>query len=173
MNVHCEIKPFKVLVPSRFFYNMEIEWVGDEPLHECDVFAISSYQGHQITFSVRIRENGGLFHYLPIHALHSKPDIFKIANKLQEHTLCYHNCPDWNISVNSYEFLQGDVTVFIRSEIHPGKYVLTIDWYKANQNMHLISLRNGQFCLVPSHKVLFRSKKSSLPDYKKLYAEWR
>lgn len=171
MNTHVEVAPFRVWVHHKYFYDMEN--VEAEPYVRCVVFAVSSYQGHEPTFVVRTLREGGIFHYIPVRALASiKKPTFDIA----EGHLCYHNCPDFWISVNQYRYLCGKVMVtFVRPEqkVISGEYILTVDWPQANQNMHLIALDSGQFAWVPSHKVLFRNKtNAALPPYKKLRQQW-
>ena len=52
-------------------------------------------------------------------------------------------------------------------------YIASIDWYCGNDLLHFIALANGQFALLPSHKIMFGDGDEPLPDYEKLRAEWR
>lgn len=159
--MNIEITPIRAYVATKFFYNGE--QVEKELTTLCDIFAISSYKGSQPSFNVRIRKNGGLFHDLPVQAITAKEKTEPLTYKL-----CYSNAPCFDICINEFEFLKGPVKVFIGDNTFDGQYKLTIDWFRCNENTHLIELEHGQFCLFPSHKVLFRSTEATLPPYRKL-----
>lgn len=56
------------------------------------------------------------------------------------------------------------------SRLH-ANLIASVDWYDGNDLLHFVALMNGQFALLPSHKLMFGI--CELPDYKKLRAEWR
>jgi len=163
---NVEIAPLKCLIANRYFYNMV--QAESDTYSAGTAFAISSYKGNVPSFSVRIKEHGGLFHNIPVQAIAHKNPERPILDEL----LTYDNCPDYEMVVNAFDYLRGPVKTFIGGTWHAGRYVLSLDWIKANLNTHLIQLDNGQFCFIPSHKTLFKSKAEKLPSYKKLYVDF-
>ena len=84
-------------------------------------------------------------------------------------------CAPGPICVHRFEALAGPMQAYFRRRDLwlAGTYQWTIDWYEDNRLAHLIALENGQFALLPSHKVKFGDTERSLPPYRKLHAEWK
>ncbi len=164
MSVHCEIPhPFRCWVENKLFYNGK--QIEDTPYSRCTVFDIASHRGEIPTFSARIDGHGGLFHHIPIDMMCWKQPLLQ---RMSYHELVYFNCPDYCMALNVYQYLQGSARVFLGDKSYQADYILTLDWYEANENTHLLALETGQYCLMPSHKVLFKSDADILPAYQKL-----
>ena len=178
MNIHADIPPFQAQIRSEFLYDMDPAFRGKtEP---CMVFAISSYRSHYPTFKILLK-NGSLFDYIPIHALTLAPEN---SDCLTLDQLTYGKaCPDFNITVNVHSYLAGKASKGCVCYIPSRKewrivddYICTIDWYTDNHNAHLVVLSNGQFALVPNHKLLITSDPTAerkFQPYKKLHMEWK
>jgi hypothetical protein len=178
MNVHADIPAFSASVRTEFLYDMDPAFEGKtEP---CTVFAVSSYKGHYPTFKILLK-NGSLFDYVPIHALTLAPGI-KDVMSLKE-LVFSKACPDFNVTVNVHSHLVNETKKRCVCYIPTRKewriidrYICTIDWYTDNHNAHLVVLSNGQFALVPNHKLLLTQKPLTecvFPGYKKLRQEWK
>lgn len=138
------------------------------------LFAISSYAGHALTVQVLLA-GGGVFSYLPLQALVSPKRFDPAGEALAPDELLYHDCRDDEICVHRYRALRGPVQAFLRKRQRwmRGKYLLSIDWYRGNDLLHLLRLENGQFAALPSHKLIFGEEARILPDYQKLRQTWR
>ncbi len=169
--VHAEFSPFTAVVENRVLHD-------DDPSVDgwtlCKVFAISSYPGHVPTFQVML-ENGAMFSYVPPHRLRQWAPSDAFPERFELADLVYHECRDEKITVNRYDLLTRSPC---RAYLHKQKrwldavYVATVDWYMGNDLLHLVTLENGQFAFLPSHKVMF-AEGTTLPTYKKLHAVWR
>jgi hypothetical protein len=167
--VQVPIRPFPVMVAERVFYNDLPEydkWV------DCSAFGLSSYKEHALT--LQVLNKGAIFSYVPFHRVLHKPlegEAFDLKD------IVYARCPDDHITVTRYKELVGkpcqaylkNPKVWLNAE-----YVMTVDWYKCNDLAHIMALENGQFALLPSHKILVGvgPDQRTLPDYKKLRSEW-
>lgn len=169
--VHAELPRTKAWVENRVLYNDDPEREGWTP---CTIFGISSYVGHAPTFSVLI-DNGAVFSYVPIHRLRSLPPRDAYEDRMGLDDLVYHDSREGRIVATQYQSLVSPrmlVATFKRTGRRcDARYVASIDWYDGNDLLHFVALANGQFALLPSHKLLFGI--GELPDYKKLRAEWR
>lgn len=168
--IHAELLPsIAVWVEKSFLFGMDPAFIGQyEP---GNIFSLSSYPGEAITFQVLLN-NGCLFSYLPIHALAHNDGLTDTPLQLQD--LLYNNCPAKEICVHAFQHLQGEVTVYLKYQDRwiKGSYLLTVDWYTKNENGHLIALQNGQFALVPNHKIKFRNIGEGFPPYRTLKQQW-
>lgn len=160
-----EIQPVKCWIQEKFFYNLDLTKTD---MKRCEIFAISSYQGSNLSLNVKILENGGLFHDLPVWCAYTDKEIKETFNKNE---LCYSCCPSNNITINKFNYLNDRCWVWFptRKTWFEAEYIATIDWFQQNQNSHFCSLACGQFCFMPSHKILFCSNKpiNSPPSYQK------
>lgn len=166
MQTHNDLPvPFRCFVKNKYFYNGQ--QIEKTPYTRCTIFAVTSYEGSLPTVIVRV-DNGSVFHYIPIHALSTKQDEIDF---LPFNKLVYANCPSNKCVLNVHSFLIGSTTCFFRKksgfDTYGGTYIATLDWPVDNLNMHLIVLDNGQYCILPNHKVLFRAS-GELPAYQKM-----
>ena len=173
--VHAEIAPFKAYVHEMYLYDMDPSKKG---LIKCEVFGVSSYPGHMLTFTIFIPSTGATFCYIPIHALHATKAIDEsaVAMMLSPHELQVGNCLEKDISVICYEYLRPlRVVGFFKNKEFKidGSYLFSIDWYKQNDLWHIVKLVTGQFCALPNYRLLFNPQgQVKLPDYKVLHSEW-
>lgn len=169
--VHAEMPRTQAWVENRVLYN-------DDPWHKgwtrCTVFGVSSYVGHAPTFSV-LTDEGAVFSYVPIHRLRSKPPTDAIEIRMDLDDLVYHDSREGRIVVTQYQSLAMQrvlsATFKRTGRVCDARYIASVDWYDGNDLLHFVALMNGQFALLPSHKLMFGI--CELPDYKKLRAEWR
>ena len=171
LTVTAEISPVRCWVQERCFYNLDETKTGYE---KCEIFAISSYRGRPLGLNVRILSNGGLFHDIPVWGAQTSNET--IDDGVPEDELIYHDCPDNNITINEFRYLMGPVHVKFasRTAMVRGDYIATVDWFEDNYNIHFLKLETGQFCFMPSHKVVFgQVAPQGLPPYeKKRYGNW-
>jgi hypothetical protein len=178
MTVHRNIPPFTAFLSTEFLYDQDYEKIGLFEL--CQVYAISSYQGHCLTFKVILKSNGALFDYIPIHALNiGAAKQVDIPFSMEELTFGI-NCPSNDIAINEFSFIRDNKVLpwcyFPKSDkwVKATKYICTVDWYTENENVNLFVLENGQVATVPNHKLLFKEEKpTELPGYKKINSIWR
>lgn len=169
-NIHADIPVTKCFIKESFLFNgnkTKTAWIP------CKIYAISSYIGNVPTFKILL-DNGSLFDYIPIHALTTSPE-----NVLEQYSLsdlCYFNCKDDEIVVNVHKALTNKViNCYLKHKNvwESGAYICTIDWFRDNENCHLVSLTNGQFVLIPNHKCVVGAKASKvLNPYEKIEDKW-
>lgn len=140
------------------------------------IIGVSSYEGHSVTFTILIEKNGALWGYIPIDALFVR-NVEPSSPQFSYKSLVYHNCPDENFVQITYSYFEGkEVTCWIKTEegltLLSGTYISSFDWPDGNISQNFVSLENGQFAIVPNHKLLV-GKQDELPvAYKKLRQEW-
>lgn len=169
MFIRHPIKPIKGFIRTPFLFDMQKP--AEMPLTQpVQIIALLSYPGHYLTADI-LTEQGALFSYVPFHALGIRPIDWPIR-ALPD--VCYHKCPSEDISVVSNEVLKQPLRVFDQSKNCLGlaTYHATVDWYKGNDLLHIISLQ-GQLMAWPSHKLLWTEYNLPLPEYKKLHQEWK
>jgi hypothetical protein len=156
-------------VRAEYLYNMDPARVGE--LRPCTAFTLSSYVGNAPTFQVLLGD-GAVFSYVPPHALvdperRAKPEL-PLAD------LVYHDCKSVDIAVQALDALRGPVLAFFKNRDLwlAGSYLFTIDWYTGNEMLHCVSLVNGQYALLPSHKLKFGDHPPGFEPYKKIRREW-
>jgi hypothetical protein len=169
--VHAEIPPLKTHVRAEYLYDMDPAHIGE--VVPCWAFAVSSYEGSVLTFEVLL-DNGSMFSYMPPTAL-IDPARARGQEVLDLKDLASVNCPSGDICVHRYRALEGTVQGYFKQRDRwlAGDYLCTIDWYQNNQLVHLIALENGQYALLPSHKVLFGDGTRVLPGYRKMHSVWQ
>jgi hypothetical protein len=158
------IEPIRVMVRRGYLFNMEdhlLEW------EEGKIVALSSYPGSVLTTQVLL-DSRGLFSDLPLHALTTK----KSAARYGVRQVYYSNCPGPEVTVFKLPLERG--TIFLRNNegMVNAKYLLSLDWYNNNEQMHLLTDEEGNFWLHPNHKILWGQGIEGLPKYKKLRTTW-
>jgi len=150
--VHVAIPPLATHVRAEHLYGMDPARVGE--LRPCTAFSISSYVGSAPTFQILLAD-GAVFSYLPPSAL--VDPARRAAPELPLGELVYHDCKSVEISVHVFDALGGPVLAYFkhRDLWMPGAYLFTVDWYTGNEMLHALALANGQYALLPSHKVKF------------------
>ena len=162
-----------------FLYNGNIlkdRWM------KATVLGASSYSGHSMTFHVLIEDTGGVFSYIPIHALARRSvssGSLKPTSTYSYRELDYHFCPDDHFTSISFGHLnKKKLVAWIKDknnklQKHKASYMMTFDWPDGNILQHLIELETGQYALVPNHKMIVSERAGSeLPDYKKMRTDW-
>lgn len=167
-NVNCSIDPISAYVDENVLYDMDGK--HNNSYVPCEIIAFSSYKGHAPTFQIVINKSS-IFSYVPPHLLFTQKDT---KTKLELCHLVYHNCPDYEFSVNKIDYLlDKNINVLIKNlnVWITGKYLWTVDWYQGNDLLNAIHLSNGQICFMPFHKISLTAV-DDLPKYKKLHREW-
>jgi hypothetical protein len=164
--VHVQIPPIHTHVRAEYLYNMDPAHVGQ--WRRCVAFTVSSYVGNAPTFQILL-EDGAVFSYVPPSALGDN-----VTDPLELADLVYHDCKSVEIAVQAFDALRGPVLAYFkrRDEWRPGSYLFTIDWYAGNEMLHCVALANGQYALLPSHKLKFGDHPPGFEPYKKLRREW-
>lgn len=163
--------PFQCYVREDFLYDMDT--ARTETFRPCKVVAVTSYPGSPLTFDILV-DGVYAFHYIPIHALGTLPG--GPNQPLELHDLVYHDCRSTDICVTSLSALQGQTSVFFKrkNQWFKGDYLFTVDWYGGNDLLHCLQLENGQYALLPSHKIQFGGEAArEFPDFKKLHSVWQ
>ena len=165
--VHAQIPVFATNVRAEYLYNMDPQRVGE--LRPCTVFTVSSYVGNAPTFQILLGD-GAVFSYVPPNALvdAQREPVLELGD------LVYHDCKSVDIAVSVFEILRGPVLAYFKKRDLwlAGSYKFTIDWYTGNEMLHCVSLVNGQFALLPSHKLKFGDHPPGFEPYKKIRREW-
>lgn len=171
---HLEIKPITLFLNEDFLFRRE----KADSLVEVEVFALSSYPKSTLTAKIRIKENGAVFDFIPFHKLYWKKPA-KDLEKLDLKDLVYCNSPSKWFCVHSFKHLKS-IPVWCwfknRNFWVKGEYVLTVDWYKDNENLNLVRLETGQMAALPNHKCLFLKDKPlelTFPAYRAIHDNWK
>lgn len=166
--VHVQVPPIHTSVRAEYLYNMDPARAGE--LRPCTVFAVSSYLGNAPTFQILLPD-GAVFSYVPPNAL-VNPPVSEPALELAD--LVYHDCKSVDIAVQAFDVLRGPVLAYFkrRDLWLAATYLFTIDWYTGNEMLHCLSLANGQYALLPSHKAKFGDHPPGFEPYKKIKREW-
>ncbi|MEE3717646.1 hypothetical protein V2H45_12975 [Tumidithrix elongata RA019] len=157
-------------VDRKLLFDLDGQTEGILP---CQIFSLAAYAQEALTFQILL-EDGSLFSYVPLHLLYHKPP--EAINLLELEDLVYHNCPDSTLCIHRFERLSRDVVncFFKRKQAWlVGDYIFTMDWYCGNDLLHFIQLHNGQFALLPNHKVKFLNGDPHFQPFKKLHAIWK
>lgn len=166
--VHVAVPPFQAHARAEFLYNMDPAKVGE--LRPCTVFAVSSYVGSAPTFQLLLPD-GAVFSFVPPHALVHPPAA---EPQLDLADLVYHDAKSVDIVVQAFDALRGPVLAYFkhRDLWLAGTYLFTIDWYTGNEMLHAVALANGQYALLPSHKLKFGDHPPGFEPYKKIRNAW-
>jgi hypothetical protein len=151
--VHVQVPPFSTHVRAEFLYNMDPARVGE--LRTCSVFTVSSYAGSAPTVQILLQ-----------------PPLAEPQLELAD--LVYHDAKSVDIVVHAFDALRGPVLAYFkrRDLWLAGSYLFTIDWYAGNEMLHVVALANGQYALLPSHKLKFGDHPPGFEPYKKIRNSW-
>ncbi|MEZ4402987.1 MAG: hypothetical protein R3B06_23395 [Kofleriaceae bacterium] len=172
--VHAEIPPVRTHVRAEYLYGMDPDRVGQ--VVACTAFAVSSYPGEAPTFQVLLPD-GAVFSYIPPSAL-IDPERRRTASLLELglDELVYFDCPDEQVCVHAHAALAGRVQAYFKGRDLwlGGDYLFTIDWWTGNHLAHAVALDNGQFAVLPHHKLKFGDHgHTAFEPYKKQRKIWR
>lgn len=134
-----DIQPFLTYVRSEYLYALKEGFGYFTP---ATVFAISSYANDKLKFQI-LADDKTMFNDIPSCALVNS----KEAPKLEDDG--FENCPDEYIAVIQHEHLLNINVCGIWKRDHSfwqkGIYILTVEWPKAKQQVHLVELENGNY----------------------------
>ncbi len=163
MQNHYSITPIKAFVIDDFLMKDEFNLVN---LVECKIIGVCLYENETICFDV-ILKDGSIFNYVPLHKVVHKEDYDK---KIQLKDLVYHNSKSIDITINYMEALNEIKLAYLKHQnswVCVEEYILTIDWYKDNDLLNFIKLKNGFFAFLPNHKLKTNNEKN-FKAYKKI-----
>lgn len=144
------------------FYDMcprHISWVRG------DIVAVSSYEGEAPSFVVVV--GGMMFHCVP-------PHMVSLAKQIPEGTLpgdllSDKNCPHGPFHEAPLMERGTAVTFRHKGLTRPAKYLTTLDWGEANENMHILQTPEGDLAFKANPSVCFLPlPPGRWPDWKKL-----
>jgi len=161
------LEPIEGYVDRRVLFGMDEGKVG---LEKCTIFAFTSYKNRAPTFKLLLKD-GSLFSFVPIHLIfYKEPE----GERYELNDLAWRNCPDLEVTITAPKFLKGDVNIYLVTKDLwlKGEYVCSIDWHRDNLIMHLLKVENGQFAMLPSHKVKFRDGERDFKEYRKIKDIW-
>lgn len=154
------------------------------------VFGLSSYKGHCLTARIFVEKYGAVWDYIPFHLLFKTQTTENYNNLFSLKKLCYHNCPDEEITINDCSFIRtkinegkfAEATIVQKQNMFDGKKVLTVcgitkylasvDWHKNNESGHVVWLQNGQLALIPNHKLILQNENNLTPAFS-IPSDWR
>lgn len=149
MTVNCPVK-LKCFVPGELISNGNVKY-------KAEIVSIQAYRGLPLSFQVLIEDS----------YLYSNLDVSKVGvNEVNKMYNKYDVCPSYNIDVYVIERFQNRrVSYKVEDEFLEGEYILTVDFYDDNEQLHLI--KNNSFVFIPNHKINFKGTKE-LPKFKKI-----
>ncbi len=169
--IHYDLpKVISGFVDRKLLFDLDDQTHGILP---CQIFSLATYPQEAPTVQILL-EDGSIFSYVPLHLLYHK--LPESNDLLELNDLVYHNCPDSTLCIHRFEHLSHDVVnCFFKHKQRwlVGDYQFTIDWYCANDLLHFMQLQNGQFALLPNHKVKFCNGDRHFQSFKKLHATWK
>lgn len=156
-----DIAVFLTYVRSEFLYEHR---EGQGYFSDAAPFAISSITNEFLKFHI-VSEHTSFFN-VPINAITNS----KTAPILQEDVVSFFPCPDDQIETIQYEHLTniGHCGIWKKDDSfwQLGNYVLTIEWTRAKQNLHLIELEDGNYVAWGSSHITWgEDVPSELPRY--------
>ena len=168
MHISSSTPSIQLLVRNEFLFNQKS---GFGEYTKGWLVGVRTVKGLAATFYVLL-ENGVLFTGLPIHALCHKP-----SEKMQLGDLEMWDCLAYDHSVFQFDFLKGMAcNVLLRNkETHPGEYLFSLDFSSSGsltnisespnewKVFHFIKLNNGNFCLYPQNRMLFKDASLVIP----------
>ena len=139
----------------------------------CEIMGISAYLHQPLTFHILI-EKKFIYSNIPIVAL-SLIAINPITSKIPNDILSHVNCPDINIELIHFDILKDKKASCFFKKLNKwfaiDNYYFAIDFYEDNEFLHFVSLENGQFALIPNHKLNLGGE-TTLVSYKKCRQDW-
>lgn len=169
-SVHAPLTTQTVWVNKGIFFNMEKE---TDKWEKVKLFGITCLPGQVPLFEI-ITPEGYVFSDVPPHLVKWKETMEKEYSLT---SLVYNNCLSEDFSLSYFPELESRTAfVFFKEENQylKAKYIFSLDFYKNNNWYHCLKLDNGQFCFIPSHKIIFSEKenldptKVGFPQFKKL-----
>jgi hypothetical protein len=164
-----EFKPIKAFVENRYLYDMQ----NVEGYSVCEIMGISAYLHQPLTFHILI-DKKYIYSNIPIVAL-SLIAIQPITNKIPNDVLSHVNCPDISIEMVQFNSLKDKKASCYLRKIDKwykiDNYYFAIDFYEDNEFLHFVALENGQFALIPNHKINLGGE-TKLEPYKKSRQDW-
>lgn len=161
--MNISIQSFKVFVKEEYLYDRDTEKIG--LFKEGTVIGVSTYEKCPITFHVMI-EDKYLYSDLPIESLVHTKDASVIDNTKD---LYYAQCNRTEIEAFTFHaFVNKTISVLLKASMNwrTGKYLMSFDFTTDNMSLHLVKLDNGNFALVPNHKINWQGF-YILSDFKK------
>lgn len=137
-------KPLKVNILGKYLYNLD----PTEKNYKGSIVSITAYKGQYLTFDVLI-ENEYLFSALPLEALYLK----ELSKNTYNYNTNYCKCPDGKIDIFQYNHKLIQVYLDHYSEFVSARYILTINFYEDNEQLHFVLLDTNQYALLPNQKI--------------------
>ncbi len=171
--VQHPIRPINCFVEDRVFFN-DAHVDGKT---EAVMVGVSSYTGCALTVTV-ITKTGSMFCDVPLHRIWQIEANSSSEDRLDLSHLVYKNCPSENVLIAELPTPNEGrvVALFQRGSVrHEGRYLFTVEWPGDNELLHFVALSNGQYALLPNHKLQFGDGPldAVMPPYLKLRQTWR
>jgi hypothetical protein len=170
-SVHGPLKkPLRVWVRTDVLYNFETknqEWVKGE------IFGITCIKGFVPVFDILL-DGGYIFSDIPPHLVRTKKPEENSFPKMELNDLVYSNCSSKYFSLTSFPFLSDKNLFYHFSEKNlylKASYIMTVDFYKGNDWLHMLELETGNLAFMPNHKIVFSkniSENHKFPAFKEL-----
>lgn len=164
---HVSIEPIKAYVTTALLHDGE-----GSGFTECKIIGFSLYLNEAVCADI-VLNDGSMFSYIPIHLLVTSPSS---ELKYDLNDIVYHNCNGFDVSISVIDYLKNSKNLCYlkyKDEWLGCQYLMTLDWYNGNDLLHFITLDNGQFALMPNHKLKFGNDERRFVPYKKLRGTWR
>ena len=163
----------EVYVRNEFLYN-QLRGFGEFTTGW--LVSLRTVKGFAVTFTVLL-DNGVLFTGLPIHAFTHKQVIRPNVDSPSLQDMQMWDCLSYDHSVVQFDFLKRmSCNVLLRDKtIRSGNYIFTVDFCNAStlntlaetpnewKMFHFIKLNDGNFCLYPQNRIIFKDASLTVP----------
>lgn len=176
--LNANIPPIEAYVRGNYLRNQQDSY---DKYFPCLIFGVASIPSRSPLFHF-LMEDGGLWWRMPISAFCAEPDVPEV----DLHELVLWNSFSPHVSVTEFYAMRNmRMTYVSRSgEFVNGKYLFTLDWHAADDNVlntgfsetpgqhkcgHVILRDDGNFAIQPNNRVRmydpsFTTKKENLID---------
>lgn len=151
---------------ERFLYNFDRSKVG---FLKCQIVGATQYKGQVLTFHALI-DGKWMYSDLPIHAFCRNKNFESLS--IQVGSL--YNIETEEVCCGQLFGIGHDIGVYTGDTFIGASYETSFDFPSENRLLHLVCMEDGEFRLVPNHKVCFDFRGGEkLPDFQKQRAIWR
>ena len=141
--IQLNIPPFLSYVRSEYLFDHK---EGEGYFSPATIFSVSISQNEYPKFQVLI-DDKTLFSNIPLQAISGS----KLAKSLREEDCVYIQSADKDVVACVYDYLLSIEDCFVwqknGEKFQAAKYIMTLDWYIAKEQLHLLELEDGNYVL--------------------------
>ncbi len=166
--LYHSIQPIKIFIYKSILFQDP----NQNGMESGKIIGIFSYKNTVPSFKILL-DNGAVWDFcVPSYVRYNNDNHFT-EKDFQLIDLAYQNCPSCNFAVYTEpELSKYPIDVYFKQSkcwSYSAQYLLTLDWWTANESFNLVKLTNGQLAFVPNHKMMCRLNKQvplELPKYR-------